>query len=185
MMQKMPAVVRIQHSNRMNRRGRLIAMLKFGPTFIWVFVNLMVLYWFLRKVLFKPVTEFMENRTNSIKDAIDNADKSKADAAELKQKYEAQIRNAKTEAEQIINDARNKANKEYDGILAAAKQDAEGVMLRARDEISREQAQMVKDIKNQVASLALAAASKVIEANMDTSSNRALVDKFISEEGAA
>jgi F-type H+-transporting ATPase subunit b len=44
---------------------------------------------------------------------------------------------------------------------------------------------MLKEIKNQVASLALAAATKVIEANMDTVSNRALVDKFIDEEGVA
>jgi F-type H+-transporting ATPase subunit b len=44
---------------------------------------------------------------------------------------------------------------------------------------------MIKGVRSEVASLAFAAASKVLEANMDTESNRLLVDKFIDEAGAA
>ncbi|MCX7921026.1 MAG: F0F1 ATP synthase subunit B [Clostridia bacterium] len=160
-------------------------LLKFGPTFIWTFVNLMLLYFLLKKLLFGRLTLYMDNRTKSIKESIDNAEKAKADAAELKKKYEDQLRSAKDEASKIIDEARSKANKEYDSIIADAKKDAEGVLVKAREEIERERDQMLSDIKGQVASLALAAASKVVEANMDTASNRALVDKFIDEAGAA
>lgn len=152
---------------------------------VMVFLNLVILYWFLRKFLFKPVTKFMDDRTNSIKDSIDHAEKSKAEAAELKAQYEVKLQAAKAEADKIIGDANIRANKEYDGILSAAKTDAQGVLAKAREEIQRERVQMLKEIKNQVATLALAAASKVIETNMDTATNRALVDKFIDEEGAA
>jgi F-type H+-transporting ATPase subunit b len=44
---------------------------------------------------------------------------------------------------------------------------------------------MLKELRSQVAGLALAAASRVIEANMNTESNKNLVDKFIDEAGAA
>lgn len=153
--------------------------------FLIVALNLLILYFFMKKLLFKPVTQFMENRAKSIKDSIDNAEKAKAEASVLKQQYENKLLTAKDEADKILNDSRVRATKEYDSILNTAKQDAQGVLAKAREEIEREKAQMIKDIKNQVAGLALAAASKVIEANMDTSSNRALVDKFIDEEGAA
>jgi F-type H+-transporting ATPase subunit b len=153
--------------------------------FLIVGLNLLILYFFLKKILFKPVTQFMEDRTKSIKDALDHADNTKNEAGKLKQQYEDKLRAAKDEGDKILNDARVKANKEYDSIMNAAKQDAQGVMTRAREEIDRERAQMIKDVRNQVASLALAAATKVIEVNMDTTSNRALVDKFINEEGAA
>lgn len=153
--------------------------------FLIVALNLLILYFILKKILFKRVTEFMENRTKSIKDALDNADKAKADAAELRQKYEVQIRTAKDEADRIISEANVKAGKEYDAVLSAAKKDAEGILAKAREEIERERTQMLKDIKGQVAGLALAAATKVIETNMDTEANRALVDKFIDEAGAA
>jgi F-type H+-transporting ATPase subunit b len=153
--------------------------------FLIVALNLIVLYLFLKRILFKPVTKFMEDRTKSIKDSIDNAEKAKVDAADLRQQYELKLRIAKDEAEKIISDSNVRANKEYDSILNTAKQDAQGVMTKAREEIERERVHMLKEIKNQVASLALAAATKVIEANMDTVSNRALVDKFIDEEGVA
>lgn len=155
------------------------------PTFVWVIVNLLVLYAILKRVLFKPVTEHMEKRANSIREAIDNADKSRAEAAEMKNKYDEQLKSAKVEADRIINEARNRGTREYEAIVGNARQDAETILTRSREEIERERAQMIKDIKNQVATLALAAASKVLEANMDTESNRKLVDRFVEEEGAA
>ncbi|MDP4094252.1 MAG: F0F1 ATP synthase subunit B [Bacillota bacterium] len=153
--------------------------------FLMVALNLVVLYLFLKRFLFKRVTQFMENRTNSIQEAIDNAEKNKSDAVEMKKKYEEQLKTANAQADSILNEAHAKAAREYDAIIASARKDAEAVVEKARAEIEREREQMLKDIKGQVAGLALAAASKVIEANMDNERNRALVDKFIDEAGAA
>jgi F-type H+-transporting ATPase subunit b len=153
--------------------------------FLIVFLNLIILYFILRKILFKPVTAFMENRTNSIRNSIEDAEKKKSEAAELKRSYEEQLGNAKAEGEKIISDAIVKAGREHDKLVAEARQEAESILARAREEIENERAQMLRDVRGQVAGLALAAASKVMEANMDTESNRALVDKFIDEAGAA
>lgn len=153
--------------------------------FLIVFLNLTILYFILRKILFKPVTEFMENRTNSIRNSLEDAEKKKNDAAELKRSYEEQLRNARAEGEKIVNDAVLKAGREHDKLVAEARQEAESILARAREEIEHEREQMLKDVRGQVAGLALAAASKVMEANMDTDSNRVLVNKFIDEAGAA
>lgn len=153
--------------------------------FILVFINLLVLYFFMRKFLFKPVTQFMENRTKAIKDSIDNAERAKGEASDLKLKYEEQLRASKNEADQIINDAKARANKEYEAILSNARKDAEGILTRAREEVERERAQMLKDVRSQVTGLALVVASKVVEANMDNEKNRVLAEKFIDEAGAA
>jgi len=160
-------------------------MLNFGPTFIWVIVNLIILYIVLRKVLFKRVTEMMENRTNSIKNDLDSAQKAKADAALLKQEYEDKLKSARIEADNILNASRERAEAEYSLIIEKARTESEDILAKARKQIENERGQMMKEVKNQVASLALAAASKVLEANMDTESNSILVQKFIDEEGAA
>jgi F-type H+-transporting ATPase subunit b len=154
-------------------------------TAIATVINLLILYFVLRKILFKRVTGFMENRTNSIQNAIENADKSKSEALQLRQQYEEQLRNARDEADKILSDARTRANKEYDTLINSAKADAEGILSRAREEIEREREQMVKDIRGQVTGLALTVASKVLEANMDNEKNKALAEKFINEVGAA
>lgn len=155
------------------------------PTFVFAALNLLVLYWFLRKFLFKPVTKVMSNRTNSIRESLENAEKQKTEAFELKQKYENQIRAAREDGEKIIAEARAKADREQASIIAAARQESEDILSKAREEIEHERVQMFKEVKGQVAGIALAAASKVLEANMDTEANKILVDKFIDEAGAA
>ncbi len=153
--------------------------------FIQVALNLIILYIVLSKVLFKPVTQFMENRTRSIKDAIDSADRQKVEAAELKKKYEEQLKAAREESDRLIEEARIKAEKQHNFIVGEAKQEAEALLEKAREEIVRERQQMLKDLRGQVAGIALAAASKVIEANMNTDANKAMVDRFIDEAGVA
>ena len=160
-------------------------MFNFGPTFIWTAVNLVILYVVLRLLLFKPVTAMMEKRTNTIKSNLENAEKAKADAAQLKRDYELQLKNAASEADRIINEARAKAHNEYERIINEAKETANKILEESRAEIEYERQQMIKEMKNQVASLAIAAASKVLEANMDTESNRAIVDEFIDKAGVA
>lgn len=155
------------------------------PTFVFVIINLLVLYWILKRLLFKPVKQFMENRTDSIRKSIEKAEKDKAYAAELKNEYESKLRTAREQANEIIMDARSRADSEYNAIIKTAKQDAEAILSRAREEIELERERMLKDIRNEVASLALAAASRVLEENMDNETNRAIVDKFLDEAGVA
>lgn len=152
---------------------------------VFAILNLLLLYFVLRKVLFKPVTEFMENRTQTIKNSIDDAEKQKAEAMELKRSYEEQIAHAKEDAEKIIREARVKAETEHDQIVTQARSEAEALMTRAMEDIENERRQMISELRAQVAGLALAAASRVIEVNLDTEKNRVLVDKFIDEAGAA
>lgn len=161
-------------------------MLKFYlPTAFWIAVNLLALYLVMKKFLFHRVTAFMENRTRSIRESIENAEKDKAEAMALKKNMESQLGGAHQAADGILNEARARAEREYESILATARKDAEALLVKAREEIDREREQALKDVKDQVASLALAAASKVMEANMDTESNRVLVEKFLDEAGAA
>ena len=153
--------------------------------FILAALNLIILYIVLKKILFKPITNFMENRSKAIQDSIDSADKQIEEAGELKLMYELQLKQAKTESETIVNEATVKANRMSDELLREARQGAEFIQSNARKEIEHERAQMLQEVRGEVATLALAAASKVLEANMDTASNRVLVDKFLDEAGVA
>lgn len=154
-------------------------------TFIFVAINLIILYWFLRKFLFKPVTEFMEKRASSIKESLDNAEKGKHQARDLRAKYEEQLKALKQEREKVLKEAMDKAAVEYGALIANARADAEGILQKARDEVAKEREQMLKEVRNQAASLALAVASKILERNIDNDSNRKLAEEFINEEGAA
>ena len=156
-----------------------------GFKFIMAFLNLIILYIVLRKVLFKPIMNFMANRTKSIEDSIADAKKQKAEAAEMKAAYEAQLKTAKAESQKIIDKAVARAATQQVSMVAEAQQQAEELLARVREEIELEREQMQKEVRNELAGLVFAAASKVLEANLDSDSNRLLIDKFIDEAGAA
>ncbi len=155
------------------------------PDFVWTMINLVVLYLVLNKVLFKPVTEFMEKRANSIKQQLEDSKKGKEEAAELKETYEKKLVVAHKEADKIIRDATEKAREEHDNIIRQAKAEVEILKERAREEIEIEREEMMKSMRNEVVSLALEAASKVVEANMDTEMNRKLVNDVVSRKNIA
>ena len=160
-------------------------MFNFGYTFIWTAINLFVLFLILRKILFKPVTDFMEKRANSIRESLENAEKRQHEADELYKMYEEQLAKAKEQAESIIAEARQRAEREYKRIIEEAHAEADKIINNSVQAIEKERLQMMKEVKNQIASLAISAASKIIEANMDTENNRRIIDKFLEKEGAA
>lgn len=154
-------------------------------TFIFVAINLIVLYFFMKKFLFKPVTNFMENRKNSIEQGLQDAEAAKLEAAEIRKNYEEQIKNIKIDSDKMLNEAKARAAREYDDIVAAAKKEALAIVQKGHEDVERERAEMLRQIRQQIAVLALSAASKVVQANMDTDANKVMVEKFIDEAGAA
>ena len=154
-------------------------------TFIFVAINLIVLYLFMKRFLFKPVTNFMENRKNSIEQGLKEAEDAKLEAADIRKNYEEQIKNIKIDSDKMLNEAKARAAREYDEIVAAAKKEALAIVQKGHEDVERERAEMLRQIRQQIAVLALSAASKVVQANMDTDANKVMVEKFIDEAGAA
>ncbi len=153
-------------------------------TFIFVALNLIILYFFMRKFLFKPVTNFMENRKNSIEQGLKDAADAKLEAAEIRKNYEKQVKDIKIEGDKLLNEARTRASREYDEIVATAKKDAMAIVQKGREDVERERVEMLNQTRQQIAVLAIAAATKLVQANMDTDVNRVMIDKFIDEAGA-
>jgi len=161
-------------------------MLNFGSTFVWVAINLFILYLILKRVMFKPVTAFMQNRTNMIKQSIDDAENSKIEADKMKSEYESQLRKARVDVEDIIEAARRKADKEYEKIILSACKDAQIIMDRAKQEVEFQVAQAKKTMRDNILELAITIASKLMGENMDNEKNRLLISNFIDqEEGGA
>lgn len=156
-------------------------MLDFGPTFIWTAVNLLVLFFVLRAILFKRITVFMGKRADSIRNAIEAAEIDRQAAHELKDRYEAFLKETGKEAGRITDEARQQSDAKHRVIVDTAKAEAQAILQHAREEIEQERRQMIKAVRNQVVELVLLASSKVVEANLDNAGNRVLVERFIDE----
>ena len=160
-------------------------MFNFGPTFIWTFVNLVVMYLILKKILFKPVMKIMEDRENSIKRQIDDADQLQKEAKNYKIKYQDKLSNAEQDGEVIIKNAKIKAQKECEELIDKTRKEVDNMMLKAKNEIEQDRLKMIKDIRKQVVELAILAASKIMKVNLNNETNKKVVQNFLDEEGVS
>ena len=158
-------------------------MLNFDATF-WsnfgfTIFNLLLLYFILKKLLFKPVTNFMDNRNNKIQEAIDSSNAMKEEIENMKAEYDEKLKNAGNEGKKIIAEYRVIADKEYNSAINTAKMDAQKIIEDARREIEIEKERAITDLKKEVGDLVVTASEKVIKKNMDNETNRKLISEFI------
>ncbi|MDR1438507.1 MAG: F0F1 ATP synthase subunit B [Clostridiales bacterium] len=154
-------------------------MLNIDLSFVWVAANLLILYLLLRKFLFGRVGDFIDKRTAAIEADIESGKALREEGEAYKKQQESMLGAAREDCAAMLDEARGSAQRERDAILADARRQAAAMLEKARGEAAREQDRAYGEIKAQAAALAILAASKVIEANMDTAQNRALVEQFI------
>lgn len=158
-------------------------MLEFSVTFFISLLNIGILFFVLRAVLFKPVTRFIENRTLKIKGDLEQAANEKARAEELRAHYEAFIRNAEEDGERIIAEARDTARKQAAGILERAKGEAEALIQAARRQTEEERAGELDRFKKQAAGIVLLATGRLLGRTVDAADDQKAAADFISELG--
>lgn len=159
-------------------------MLEFHlSTIIFTIINLLILFFILKKLLFGRVNAVLEQRAALVKSEISSAEDNNRQAQELKAQYENKLSDARHEAAKIVADAQNRAQRVYEGKMADAENDAKRLRSEAEAQIASERDTMLRGARNEVASLALLAAAKVAQCSMNNADDKALVDTFLSEVG--
>ncbi|MBR5187905.1 MAG: ATP synthase F0 subunit B, partial [Clostridia bacterium] len=97
-------------------------------TMLFAWCNLLILYLFLRKLLFKPVKNMIDSRQKEIDDMYADAEKSRGDAALMKADYEEKLSRANEESEEILKKAVRRAQLREEEILHDANDKAARVM---------------------------------------------------------
>jgi F-type H+-transporting ATPase subunit b len=139
----------------------------------------------LSKLLYKPVTNFLNARKERIAGTIDEADEKLKAADELKAEYEAKLKDIESERIQILEEARKNAVKNKEQAVAEARKEAEAIKNRAMTEIQREQDKAKDEIRKQIVEVSALVSGKFVAAKMTENEQDELIDKTISDlEGA-
>jgi F-type H+-transporting ATPase subunit b len=160
-------------------------MLDFSVTFLITIVNITFLYLVLRKVLFAPVTKFMEDRALKIRKDLDLAKSSAERAAALESEYDTKLKAISDEAQRILQTARDRAKQDHDAIISDAKAETARMIAAARTEIENEHRESRRALLRETADISILAASRVLRENIDTGKNRELVESFLETAGAS
>jgi F-type H+-transporting ATPase subunit b len=146
---------------------------------IWtlvVFAILLVLLW---RFAFPAILKSVEERERRIQKQLEDAEKANAEAQRLLEEHRKQIAAARSEAQDILAKAKTVSQKERETLLAKAREEYDALLNRARKDIDAEKEKAILALRREAVELSIAAASRVIEANLDTDANRKLVSDFL------
>lgn len=166
--------------------GRIIG---FDRQLLWdlclQWFSTMIIIFILYKLLFKPVTEFLDKRKAGIAKTIDDARSQKADAVELKETYAEKLAKIEEEADQILKDTRAKALAREEQIIAAARKEAESMKQKALQDIKLEQERAKDEMKQQMIEISTMMAGRFVASSIDETKQHEIIDDIIKEMGDA
>jgi F-type H+-transporting ATPase subunit b len=151
-----------------------------GGLMVWTLVIFVGLFFILSRYAFGPITQAVEAREQALQDAIDQAKRDREEAARILAEHRTQLEGARNEAQKIIAEGRAVGEKLRAEMIEETHKQQQDMLERARREISHERDAAIAQIREEAVDLAIAAAGKVIEKNLDDSANRKLVEGYLA-----
>jgi F-type H+-transporting ATPase subunit b len=150
--------------------------------FIWSTVAFLILFFLLSKFAWKPIVKALDERERSIEDALSKAEMAKAEMAKLISENEDLLKEARLERDSILKEAKEIKDQIINDAKDQAKIEGAKLIEKAKDEITNQKLAAMAEIKNQVSSLSLAIAEKVLRNQLeDQDKQQALVNDLLKE----
>lgn len=144
-------------------------------------ITVLVLYLILKHFFFEKVHKFMEARKAAVQDNLDRAKATEEEAQALLSEYQATLSNAEEEKRAIIKAAKAEADRRADAIVGEAEIQAQRIVSEAHENMRAEEEKAVVQLKKEVSSLAVLAAERIMQRELDEKSQQALVDQVLEE----
>lgn len=152
-------------------------------TALFVLLNTLTIYFVAKKFLFKPVMEMIQNRQKEIDDMYAEADAAKANADAMEAEYKSRLATAQETSDTLVKEAMARGKNREEEIVRQANREADAIREKATQDIAREKQKALNDAKDEISSIALEIAGKVIGESMDGEKQQKLVDNFLAELG--
>ena len=147
---------------------------------LFIFIVLMAL---LKKFAWGPLMGIMKEREEHVAGEISAAEQSRVEAKKILEEQRSLLKEARSEAQVLIESAKKQGDIQRDEIIAVARTEAERIKESAKLEIEQQKEKAVAAIREQVASLSVLIASKVIEKELNAADQDKLINDYIQEAG--
>ena len=144
-------------------------------------ITVLVLFLILKKFFFEKVHNFMVERENEVRTQFETAEETNRLAEQKLVEYEERISNYQSEGREIIKAARDDAKVQAQGIISEAKDKARKVMEQSEAEIERQKYGARQELKEEIGTLAVMAAERVMERELSDKNQSEIVDQIIKE----
>ena len=144
----------------------------------WNTVAFLLLLVVLGKFAWKPILKAINDREQGIEDALAKADKMKSELAAMQSENEALLAKAREERATLIKEAKEASEKMIADAKDKAKSEYERIVADAQVAITQQKNAALTEVKNQVGSLVVDVAEKVLRREL---SNKAEQETYIKQ----
>jgi F-type H+-transporting ATPase subunit b len=150
-------------------------------TLIVQMIVFIVLVWFTMKFVWPMILGPMEERSKRIAAGLAAAEKGREELAEARERADAVIREARERANQIIDQAQHRANDLVEQAKGTATAEGRRLVEAAKQQIELEASHAREALRREVATIAVSAASKVLEREIDPRAHADLLSKLATQ----
>lgn len=158
-------------------------MLTLNLNILWTVVNILVLFVLLRKFLYRPVMNVIEQRQKQIDDAIADAEGKKNDAQAVLAQAQDKLQNVDTEAAQRREAYEKQAEKEKGQLLQDAQRQADAIVAEGKAAAEAEHARRLRDANAETSALARDMCEKLLARNLTQQDDARLLDDLLQKAG--
>ena len=140
-----------------------------------------VLVWFTMKFVWPMILGPMQEREQKIAQGLAAADRGEQSLAKARDEADAIVRAARERATQIIDQATHHANEIVEQAKGTASSEGQRLKAAAVQEIQLEASQARETLRREVAQIAVQAASKLLEREIDAKAHADLISKLATQ----
>jgi F-type H+-transporting ATPase subunit b len=149
---------------------------------IWTLLAFLVVLFILKKFAWKPILNALKERETTIADSLATAERVKAEMSQLKSENEALLAKAREERAQLLKEARDTKERIISEAKEQAKIEANKIVIDAQAAIQQQKMAALTDVKNQVGTLVIEVAEKVLRRELGNKTEQESYIKQLAEE---
>ncbi len=152
-----------------------------NATLIVQMIVFLVLGWVTMKFIWPPLIAALNERQKKIADGLAAADKGEKSLVEARSAAEAIVKEAREKAVKIVDQANRRSNEVIDEAKGTAIAEGQRLVTEARSEVQLEQNRAREQLRKEVASLAVAGASRLLGREIDARTHADLLEKLATD----
>ena len=152
-------------------------------TALFTLANTIALFLVMKKFLFVPILNMIEDRQKEIDGIYEAAGQAREEADAMRAEYQKKLSAAQATSERIVKEAVERGQSREEEIIRQANREASAILDKAAADIAQEKKKAINDAKDEISDMAMAIAGKVVGRSLNAADQASLVDHFINELG--
>lgn len=148
---------------------------------VWTVLVFLLVLGILYKAAFPHILGAVEAREAKIRELLEQAERDREEARLALEEQSRQFEETRAKVQEMVAEGKGAGERVRDEIIADARRQADELLARTRRDVRQELDRALEELRHEAVEIALAAASKLIQRNLDQEDNRRLVRDFLTD----